>query len=98
MLVVVGTSLKIKGIVDMVESIAEEVHARKGSNLVVFVNKTGPPKSMWGGVFDTWVEGEADRWVEKVQEDWGREAGKGVKRQSVLSWKGVKGGMSKVLK
>ena len=36
---------------------------------VVFVNKT-PPGSEWEGVIDYHVQGESDRWVEKVLEDW----------------------------
>lgn len=36
---------------------------------VVFVNKTAPG-SEWEGIIDYHVQGESDKWVEKVLEDW----------------------------
>jgi hypothetical protein len=37
---------------------------------VIFVNRTPPPQGEWSDIIDYHVEGETDKWVEKVLEDW----------------------------
>ncbi|KAF8307961.1 DHS-like NAD/FAD-binding domain-containing protein [Clavulina sp. PMI_390] len=41
----------------------------KKPRLVVFVNRTPPPADL-AHIFDYWVEGETDAWVQKVEADW----------------------------
>jgi NAD-dependent histone deacetylase SIR2 len=37
---------------------------------VIFVNRTPPPAGEWSDIIDYHVEGETDKWVDKVVEDW----------------------------
>jgi NAD+-dependent protein deacetylase SIR2 len=78
MLIVMGTSLKVHGLKKLVKDFAKAVHASslptsspsgKPRGKVIFVNKTAP-SGEWSDVIDYHVEGETDRWVEKVIEDW----------------------------
>jgi NAD+-dependent protein deacetylase SIR2 len=79
MLIVMGTSLKVHGLKKLVKDFAKTVRggdtlppsstANKPRGKVVFVNKTAPG-SEWSDVIDYHVEGETDRWAEKVLEDW----------------------------
>jgi NAD-dependent histone deacetylase SIR2 len=70
-LLIMGTSLKVHGLKRLVKEFAKSVHARPSGKkgLVIFVNAT-PPSKEWEGVIDIHVQGETDRWVEKVEEDW----------------------------
>ncbi|KAL6298694.1 DHS-like NAD/FAD-binding domain-containing protein [Sparassis latifolia] len=82
MLIIMGTSLKVHGFKKLVKDFARAVHdsapsssssspqnAKSMAGKVIFVNKTAPG-SEWNGIIDYHVEGEADRWVNKVVEDW----------------------------
>lgn len=80
LLLVLGTSLKVHGLKRLVKELARAVHSlpvtaarpNGGKGRVVFVNKTEPQGSEWKGVFDFWVKGECDAWVDKVEEEWRR--------------------------
>lgn len=71
MLLIMGTSLKVHGLKRLVKDFAKAVHGGKKRGLVVFVNAT-PPSKEWEGVIDVHIEGETDKWVEKVEEEWKR--------------------------
>lgn len=79
LLLVLGTSLKVHGLKRVVKEFARAVHelsvtkARPdgGKGRVVFVNKT-PPGKEWEGVFDAWVEGDCDEFVDGVEAEWKR--------------------------
>lgn len=100
LLLVLGTSLKVHGLKRLVKELAKAVHALPptkarpdgGKGRVVFVNKTAPGKE-WDGVFDTWVEGECDRWVDGVEREWRRVRGRDFEAQTTLAGLGktVKG-------
>ena len=66
-LLVMGTSLKVHGLKKVVKAFAKAVHARDGK--VIFVNAT-PPSKQWEGVIDIHVQGETDKWVQRVEEEW----------------------------
>ncbi|KAK8864464.1 hypothetical protein IAR55_001713 [Kwoniella newhampshirensis] len=70
-LLIMGTSLKVHGLKRLVKEFAKSVHGGARSGLVVFVNATAPSKA-WEGVIDVHVQGETDKWVEKVEEEWRR--------------------------
>ncbi|KAG6821401.1 hypothetical protein H0H93_014198 [Arthromyces matolae] len=75
MLIIMGTSLKVHGLRKMVKEFAKTVHGSGPSTgkpwqgKVIFVNLT-PHASEWNDIIDYHIEGETDRWVEKVIEDW----------------------------
>lgn len=71
MLLIMGTSLKVHGLKRLVKDFAKAVHGGKKRGLVVFVNAT-PPSKEWEGIIDVHIEGETDKWVEKVEEEWKR--------------------------
>ena len=60
-LLIMGTSLKVHGLKVIVKEFAKAVHKRGG--MVVFVSRTKPPESTWGGFIDYWVEWDCDEWV-----------------------------------
>ncbi|RKP08607.1 DHS-like NAD/FAD-binding domain-containing protein [Thamnocephalis sphaerospora] len=66
LLLVMGTSLKVHGCKQLVREAAKAVRAANG--VTVFVNRTPVQGKEWEGVFDWWVEGAADDWVDGVQE------------------------------
>lgn len=66
-LIVMGTSLKIVGLKKFVKEAAKVVHAQKKGK-VVFVNRTEPSKE-WEDIIDYHVMGDADQWVELL-ENW----------------------------
>ncbi|OCF40323.1 hypothetical protein I317_05890 [Kwoniella heveanensis CBS 569] len=79
-LLIMGTSLKVHGLKRLVKEFAKSVHGNNGSSssggdhskkkgLVVFVNAT-PPSKEWEGIIDFHIQGETDKWVEKVEEEW----------------------------
>ncbi|WVO22061.1 uncharacterized protein IAS62_003385 [Cryptococcus decagattii] len=71
MLLIMGTSLKVHGLKRLVKDFAKAVHGGKKRGLVVFVNAT-PPSKEWEGIIDLHIEGETDKWVDKVEEEWRR--------------------------
>jgi len=79
MLIVMGTSLKVYGIKRLVKDFARAVHSpsktfspvKATRGKVVFVNKVKPDHG-WSDIIDYHIEGETDRWVENVLEDWKR--------------------------
>ena len=62
MLIVMGTSLKVHGLQNLVREFAKAVHNRKGGR-VVFVNRTKPSESIWNDFIDDWVSMDCDDWV-----------------------------------
>lgn len=66
LLVIIGTSLKVHGLQEMVRNFATVVHNQKHGR-VVFVNRTPPPKSQWDGVIDDHIEMDCDTWVLGLQ-------------------------------
>ena len=78
LLIIMGTSLKVHGFKKLAKDFAKAVHGSpsdppsgKPRGKVIFVNKTAPG-SEWSDVIDFHIEGESDRWVEQVLEDWKR--------------------------
>ncbi len=84
MLIIMGTSLKVHGFKKLVKDFAKTVResappnhspmkspkgAKSWAGKVIFVNKSAPG-SEWDGIIDYHVEGETDKWCEKVIEDW----------------------------
>ncbi|OCH87462.1 DHS-like NAD/FAD-binding domain-containing protein [Obba rivulosa] len=84
MLIIMGTSLKVHGFKKLVKDFAKIVResalpatlsssssksVKSFAGKVIFVNKTAPG-SEWDGIIDYHVEGETDKWAEKVIEDW----------------------------
>ena len=68
MLIIMGTSLRVSGVKQLVKDFAKAVHSKKPCN-VIFINKT-PPASDWSGVIDYHICGETDVWTTKVINDW----------------------------
>lgn len=62
LLLVMGTSLKVKGIQRVVTEFAKTVHNKKGGT-VIFVNLTKPADSIWSNLIDYWVNMDCDRYV-----------------------------------
>ena len=63
-LLVLGTSLKVHGLKVLVREFAKAVHKRTGKKgVVIFVNLTRPPGSVWNDVFNYWVSMDCDDWV-----------------------------------
>ncbi|CAD6504697.1 BgTH12-00203 [Blumeria graminis f. sp. triticale] len=65
-LLVMGTSLRVHGLKVIVKEFAKAVHSKGGK--VVFVNKTGPPESIWANIIDYWVDWDCDEWVLDLKE------------------------------
>ena len=86
-LLILGTSLKVHGLKVLVREFAKAVHTRTGKKgVVVFVNLTRPPGSVWNDVLDYWVSMDCDEWVNDLRV---RRPGLWLK-QSVLEPKMVK--------
>lgn len=67
-LLILGTSLQVHGLKNMVREFAKSVHAKKrGQGRVIFVNLTGPAQSIWKDVIDDWIEMDCDAWVEDLK-------------------------------
>ncbi|KAL8950045.1 MAG: hypothetical protein Q9183_007553, partial [Haloplaca sp. 2 TL-2023] len=63
-LLILGTSLHVKGVKTMVKEFAKAVHARpKGKGKVIFVNLSKPCESVWGDSIDYWVSMDCDEWI-----------------------------------
>ncbi|KAL2066044.1 hypothetical protein VTL71DRAFT_2115 [Oculimacula yallundae] len=60
-LLIMGTSLKVHGLKNIVRQFAKAVHAKGGK--VIYVNYTKLPESVWGDVIDYWVGWDCDKWV-----------------------------------
>lgn len=65
MLLILGTSLRVHGLKVMVREFAKAVHSKGG--IVIFVNFTKPPESIWGDIIDYWVQWDCDAWVDDLQ-------------------------------
>ncbi|CAD6567837.1 MAG: hypothetical protein TREMPRED_004026 [Tremellales sp. Tagirdzhanova-0007] len=65
-LLVAGTSLAIPGVKRIIKEIARGLHSRRGKELkVIYVNDSPPAKmTEWDKVFDVWVQGDVQRFVE----------------------------------
>jgi len=61
MLLILGTSLKVHGLKNLVRQFSNAVHSKGGK--IVFVNFTKPAESIWGDFIDCWVEWDCDAWV-----------------------------------
>ena len=63
-LLILGTSLRVKGLKTLIREFAKAVHARPaGKGKVIFVNLSKPPPSVWTDVLDYWVTMDCDAWV-----------------------------------
>jgi NAD-dependent SIR2 family protein deacetylase len=63
-LLILGTSLKVKGPGDLVKMFANTVRAKGGR--VIYVNLSKPAQK-WRKIFDYWVEWKCDRWVRDLK-------------------------------
>ena len=62
---IMGTSLSVYGIKDLVKQLAKAAHARNGLRKnVILVNHSKPGDSEWDGVIDYWVSMPCDLWVQ----------------------------------
>ncbi|KAI9597718.1 DHS-like NAD/FAD-binding domain-containing protein [Syncephalis fuscata] len=66
LLLVMGTSLKVYGCKRLVRDAAKAVRATNGTTILI--NRTPVIGKEWEGVFDWWIEGDSDDWVEGIQE------------------------------
>lgn len=64
-LLILGTSLKVHGLKNIVRQFANAIHAKYGK--VIFVNFTKPPDSIWSDIIDYWVQWDCDAWVSDLQ-------------------------------
>ncbi|KAI9783491.1 MAG: hypothetical protein M1835_003790 [Candelina submexicana] len=68
-LLIMGTSLKVHGLKNLVKEFAKAVHGRAGrKGRVIFVNLTKPAESVWGDILDYWVGMDCDAWVDDLKE------------------------------
>lgn len=65
LLIILGTSLKVHGLKNVVRQFCRAVHARGGS--VVFVNNTPPAEGTWAGLVDYHVDMDCDAWVADIR-------------------------------
>ncbi|CAG8729066.1 734_t:CDS:1 [Acaulospora morrowiae] len=63
-LVVMGTSLKIPGVRNLIKNFSRAVHDRNG--YVILVNKSDVVRREWNGIIDYQIEGTCDDWVRLV--------------------------------
>ncbi|WWC89252.1 uncharacterized protein L201_004172 [Kwoniella dendrophila CBS 6074] len=79
LLLIMGTSLKVHGLKRLVKEFAKSVHSlntpsenkrQNKKGIVVFVNATPPAAKEWEGIIDYHIQGETDKWVQKVEEEW----------------------------
>jgi NAD+-dependent protein deacetylase SIR2 len=80
-----GTSLKVHGIKQLVRDFAKVTRAstpaatkatsesstgvKRPPPRIIFVNRT-PPPAEWTNIFDVWVQGDTDDFVERVETGW----------------------------
>ncbi|KAL8688723.1 MAG: hypothetical protein Q9218_005438 [Villophora microphyllina] len=63
-LLILGTSLHVKGVKTLVKEFAKCVHTRpKGKGKVIFVNLSQPSESIWKDSIDYWVSMDCDEWI-----------------------------------
>jgi hypothetical protein len=86
LLLIMGTSLKVHGIKNLVKEFAKSVHSKKNGK-VVFINQSQPAESSWKDVIDYWVEVDCDEWAHD----------KSRMKQTELSFKSMKGSLSQPL-
>lgn len=68
LLLILGTSLNVHGLKNLVREFSKAVHARAGGRgKVVFVNLSRPAESVWRGVIDIWVDMDCDAWVRAIK-------------------------------
>ena len=65
-LLILGTSLKVHGLKNLVREFSKSVHARKNGK-VIFINLSPPAESAWRDIIDYWINMDCDAWVEDVQ-------------------------------
>ena len=65
LLLIFGTSLKVHGIKKLVRDFAKQVHANKGT--VILINKCELGKAEWSKFIDYWVEGDCDEWIHDLK-------------------------------
>ncbi|CCF57578.1 hypothetical protein KAFR_0C05870 [Kazachstania africana CBS 2517] len=63
--IIMGTSLKVDGVKNVVKQISKEVHERGG--IVILINKTSVGDSMWHGIIDYQIWQDCDDWVTYLQ-------------------------------
>ncbi|KAL9604139.1 MAG: hypothetical protein Q9219_000727 [cf. Caloplaca sp. 3 TL-2023] len=63
-LLILGTSLHVRGVKTLVREFAKCVHARpNGRGKVIFVNLSKPSESIWKDSIDYWVSMDCDAWI-----------------------------------
>ena len=68
LLLILGTSLHVHGLKNLVREFAKSVHARPGGKgKVVFINISRPAESIWKDVIDYWICMDCDEWVAKTR-------------------------------
>ncbi|EOR04798.1 NAD-dependent histone deacetylase HST3 [Wallemia ichthyophaga EXF-994] len=79
LLIVMGTSLKVHGLKQLVKGFSRTIHqnnleaignSRKTTGSVVFVNATPAAGKEWSQDFDYFVHGTSDEFVNKLTEQW----------------------------
>jgi len=68
LLIVIGTSLKVYGIKNLVKRLANVVHSRKNGK-VIFINKTELCSKSWGDVFDYEIISTSDEAVTLLKKE-----------------------------
>jgi NAD-dependent SIR2 family protein deacetylase len=68
-LIIMGTSLKVHGLKNLVREFAKAVHATgKQKGKVIFVNRTKPSETIWNDVIDYHVQMDTDAWVSDLRQ------------------------------
>lgn len=60
-LIIMGTSLKVDGVKQLVKKLSKKIHDRGG--LIILVNKTSIGESSWHGIIDYQIHSDCDNWV-----------------------------------
>lgn len=66
-LLIMGTSLKVHGLKQVIRDFAKAVHSRKDKGRVIFVNRESPAESIWDGIIDDYVSMDCDDWVQDLR-------------------------------
>ena len=67
-LLILGTSLRVHGLQNLVKEFAKSIHSKVSRRKkVIFVNLTKPSGSAWDGIIDYHVSMDCDAWVRDVQ-------------------------------
>ncbi|CAI2020275.1 hypothetical protein SEUBUCD646_0H00820 [Saccharomyces eubayanus] len=61
LLIIMGTSLKVDGVKQLVKKLSRKIHDRGG--LIILVNKSPIGDSPWHGIIDYQIHSDCDRWV-----------------------------------